>query len=1194
LKNNFYETMRIRIFWPFFMMVIVWITGCEKEQKTDREIYREILTSRTLGLAYLEENKLTEAEEEFLKLIKLAPDEAMGYANLGLVYLRLGQYENSVEKLQQAIEKEPGNPDIRLILAKVYEVTGELEKALATLNEIIKITPGHIKTLYSLAEFYGKSNDSRSLQLRMDYLSDIVGKNSENIVPKLYLIEMLIRNEKSEEALVLLEGIEQQYPVFPEEAVAFYDKAKESLKQSQFEEALTAARIFHNFLKVSSPYQAGILELKGPGGELIGFPVITMGEAMTSYVQEGESILESIRFTEISSTVGFQSDKTAGNAGGNFDSVPGVLALGDFDGDGDQDVYFKDNNDPGGGSHLYRNDMGSYRDIAATAGINHSGIENDAIFADFDNDGLLDLFILMEEENLLYRNTGEEGFENMKSISPGGKGSGGNVALAVDLDHDGDLDILIGRNGPNLVYRNNGDGTFTEAAEVMGLAGTDEDTRDFAIGDFDDDGDIDVYVVNFRSPDNLYTNLRGGFFKDILRETGISDTDSTTAVSAGDYNNDGYVDLFLLSANTSGSTLYANKRDGTFEPDDQTSNIRNLLKDLNGIDAGFLDFDNDGSLDILVAGEAAGKRESSMILIHNDGWAEFASAGHLLPKDLPGLWDIEIADFNEDGDLDIYALSTNGGVELYRNDGGNANHYIKIQLIGLRTGSTKNNHFGIGSKVEVRSGDLYQMKVVTDPNVHFGLGGRSQADVVRIVWTNGVPQNLFTPRSDQDLIEEQALKGSCPFLYAWNGEEFVFVKDIMWRSALGMPTGIMGGENQYAFPDASDDYIKIPGELLQPKNNKLILQMTSELWETIYFDKVRLIAVDHPAESEIWVDEKFSPPPFPGLEIFKLSNKYLPEKVLDDKGNDLLPLVADQDDRYITQFKRERYQGMTEMKELILDLGNEIATDNLYLFMQGWIFPTDASINTAISQSENTVTIPPYLQVLNENNQWETVIDFLGFPMGKDKTVVVGLEGKFLSDQRKVRILTNMEIYWDHIFYGYQDQSVRTRTTELIPVRADLHYRGYSRMFRKGGLYGPHWFDYGNISTGQKWRDLEGMYTRYGDVTPLLIQADNQYIIANSGDEITLEFDAVNLPPLRKGWKRDYLIRSVGWVKDGDINTARGQTVEPLPFHGMSAYPYPPQESFPAGEEMKSFMKEYNTRIITTLQFRHQLSGQSK
>jgi hypothetical protein len=317
----------------------------------------------------------------------------------------------------------------------------------------------------------------------------------------------------------------------------------------------------------------------------------------------------------------------------------------------------------------------------------------------------------------------------------------------------------------------------------------------------------------------------------------------------------------------------------------------------------------------------------------------------------------------------------------------------------------------------------------------------------------------------------------------------------------------------------------------------------------------------------------------------------LPERVCNAEGDNLLPLVAEPDDRYITQFRRDKYQGITEMKELILDLGDDVEAENLFLFMRGWIFPTDASINTAISQSDNLVSIPPYLQVLNEENQWETVINNMGFPMGKDKTVIVGLEGKFLSDQRKVRILTNMEIYWDHIFYGYHDESIKIKTTELSLDKADIHYRGFSRMFRKGGIYGPHWFDYQDVTTGQKWRDLTGFYTRYGEVTPLLDDVDNRYIISNAGDEITLEFDATGLPRLRKGWKRDYLIRSVGWVKDGDLNTAMGQTVEPLPFHGMSSYPYPAEESLPVDGAWQDYMEEYNTRNVTTWQFRHQLSG---
>ena len=123
------------------------------------------------------------------------------------------------------------------------------------------------------------------------------------------------------------------------------------------------------------------------------------------------------------------------------------------------------------------------------------------------------------------------------------------------------------------------------------------------------------------------------------------------------------------------------------------------------------------------------------------------------------------------------------------------------------------------------------------------------------------------------------------------------------------------------------------------------------------------------------------------------------------------------------------------------------------------------------------------------------------------------------------------------------------------------------------------------VSTGQPWRDLIGTYTRYGDVLPLLTEADDKYIIKNAGDETSIKFNAKDLPDLPEGWTRDFLIHSVGWVKDGDLNTASGKTVGPLPFHGMTRYPYGPNESYPTDKEHTEYLKEYNTREVTTESF---------
>ena len=136
---------------------------------------------------------------------------------------------------------------------------------------------------------------------------------------------------------------------------------------------------------------------------------------------------------------------------------------------------------------------------------------------------------------------------------------------------------------------------------------------------------------------------------------------------------------------------------------------------------------------------------------------------------------------------------------------------------------------------------------------------------------------------------------------------------------------------------------------------------------------------------------------------------------------------------------------------------------------------------------------------------------------------------------------------------------------------------------------GPHWFDYGTVSTGQKWRDLTGYYTRYGDVQSLLLEADDMYVIKNAGDETTVEFDAQSIQALPEGWERDYLIHSVGWVKDGDMNTASGQTVEPLPFHGMTHYPYGAEQSYPSDAKHQEYLRKYNTRKVSTENFRRSI-----
>jgi hypothetical protein len=482
------------------------------------------------------------------------------------------------------------------------------------------------------------------------------------------------------------------------------------------------------------------------------------------------------------------------------------------------------------------------------------------------------------------------------------------------------------------------------------------------------------------------------------------------------------------------------------------------------------------------------------------------------------------------------------------------------------------------------------MKTVTEPNIHFGLGNREKVDVVRILWTNGVPQNIFSPGSDQDLIEEQELKGSCPFLYVWDGEKFEFHKDIMWRSALGMPMGIMGGNKTYAFPDASEEYLKIPGEALQLKDHKFQMQITAELWETIYFDHLNILAIDHPTEVDVFVNEGFSGPPFKGLNIFQVIDKKVPVSITDGYGMDQRPLVTKKDNKYITNFKREKFQGLTEMHDLIIDFGQIDRQKDLNLFLNGWIFPTDASINVALSQNTSYQVKSPFLQALNPEGEWITIIEDIGFPSGKDKTLVVNLTDKLPDPSNpRIRIRTNMEIYWDYIFYSNESINVGMVSNSMKIAEADLHYRGFSATYRKGGRYGPFWFDYSRVTKKPKWRDLEGNYTKYGDIKSLLEEAESHYVVMNAGDELSLSFNARDLPDMPPGWKRDYIIYSVGWVKDGDLNTAKGNQAGPYPYHGMVSYPYSKESTNLLSDDFLEYFNAYNTREVGNEAFRNEI-----
>ena len=1131
------------------------------------------LTARTWGLAYLQQQQLPRAEAEFHKVVALAPEQALGYADLGLVYLREGRTREAEVELQRAAALDSADSDVGLMLAEVYRLTGREADARGAIDRVLRRDSTDVRALYALARLAARSADPPERQRRESLLRRVVTRAPANIVARLELVDLLLARGSAGAAAGELEALQRQLPRLPREAAGFFQRALVLARTGRAAEAATQATRFHRAMEVTAAYQVGLERLGGSSGPsatpgaFVGYPVLTFNSNMAVPRDDPRTVAAAIRFTDVTAGSGLEVVEALPESVASSLERGVALAVGDYDDDESEDLFVA--------GHLFRGTPGRFVDATAAGGLALRDRPVAAAFGDFDNDGRLDLYVATTGRAMLLRNQDGRTFRDV-AASAGLTDSGPiNKALFWDLDHDGDLDLLLATPRGNRVYRNNLDGTFREMAAPMGLAM--EGSRDAAAGDFDGDGRTDLVVLTSDGRPRLFHNRGQGRFEDVTAASGLAAVRRAGAVAVGDYDNDGFLDLFLTSLDGSDAALYHNRGDGTFQRDARSDGLRRKLAGVVGLDAAFFDFDNDGRLDLVVVGKGGVR------LFRNDATSGFEDVSSILPDSLRAGRAVAVADIDQDGDLDLIVVGWDGRPRLLRNDGGNVNQYVDVRLVALRQGSGKNNGFGRGATVELRARDLYQLRLATDRVTHFGLGRRLKADVLRVRWPNGVSQTVYYPGTEEDVLEQQQLKGSCPFLYVWDGRGFTFATDAMWNSALGMPLGIMTREGGIlsASPHASQEYLRLPGGgLLRARDGRYQLRLTEELWETGYLDEARLLAVDHPESVQVYVNERFVPAGAASLRLYQVARPRPPVAASDELGNDLLPALRVQDDVYAANLRPARYQGLTELHDLVLDFGGLAGMDSVFLFLTGWIYPTDASINFALAQSPALHVVPLQVQVTDPAGQWRTVIPDLGFPAGKNKTVIADLTGKFLSADRRIRIRTNMEIYWDRAFVAATASKSPVTVTTLRPVAADLHYRGFSRMYRKGGRYGPQWYDYGDVSRERAWAPIVGSFTRYGDVLPLVDSVDDRYVIFGPGDEVALEFDSAAAPLLPPGWTRDFLIYTDAWLKDADLNTLAGGTVEPLPFHRMSRYPYGADEAFPTDALHRRFVETYNTRRV--------------
>jgi hypothetical protein len=444
-----------------------------------------------------------------------------------------------------------------------------------------------------------------------------------------------------------------------------------------------------------------------------------------------------------------------------------------------------------------------------------------------------------------------------------------------------------------------------------------------------------------------------------------------------------------------------------------------------------------------------------------------------------------------------------------------------------------------------------------------------------VVWTNGVPQNRLDVGGDARIVEEQVLKGSCPFLYAWNGQGVQFVTDLLWNAPIGLPVapGVYAG----AHPS---EIVEVVGA--EPRDGRYDLRLTEELWEAAYFDEVRLWVVDAPADVEVASNLRVVPGA-PAEPDRVLGSRDVRPVVAawDGTGRDVTAEVRRRDDVYADGYRPSVYQGVAaEPWSFTFDLGVAPAAP-VRLLLDGWIFPADASLNLAVAQRSDLAPSAPRLEVETAEG-WRVLMSAMGFPAGKTKTMVVDTPPLPVG-ARRLRIVTGQWLHWDRVAWttNMADDAARV-VARLEPASAELRYRGFSTLARRAPN-APHDYDYSRVSAESPWLPFPGRYTRYGDVRPLLAASDDRLVILAAGDELALGFDAAALPPPAPGFSRTLFLESHGWDKDADRNTGEGQRMEPLPFRAMRSYPYAPGESYPGDDAHREYVHDWLTRTVPGL-----------
>jgi tetratricopeptide (TPR) repeat protein len=1152
----------------FFFFLVLILAGCGtrtvQPQKTERVSAQsdstiavsgpigKALADFNHGAALLEQYNFLDAAKAFESVLKTAPDWTAARFNLGLAYFNMQEKEGAQDYLELAkkafdavLETDPNNLHARFCLGLYYQHLGENEKALECFDKVYEADSKDPYVLYKYAEALINTG---SADKGTEMLQKVIALDPGFISAVYRLAIQYQRTQKRDQAKALFARFQE-------------------LKETE----LTGGTF--TVLKAYGTIGKYYMAL---GAENLPLPVTTAPQKRILFSPELKTF----------------SNATSAWKSPWGDVILSGIAAGDIDEDGDIDLCITAFGDDGG-VWLWRNDgTGRFSHDAMLA---QEGIS--PCFGDVDNDGDLDLWLGRAGPDIYFQNDGKANFTPEPNETIAGGECFTHYARLLDADSDGDLDFLafsladkIAKPAAGSLYNNNRDGSFVDIAEKLGLKLKNNPVNTAVYDDFDNDRDLDLVIFSMNGKTIGWVNDRGLKYHVLDAATTGLNVNEVLSATSGDPDKDGDRDLLIFTNN--GPQLFINQGGFTFKRQEYFSHSFGRLR---GTVGQFADMDNDGDLDIVIAD--AIKRDGGQgpaLLINN--WPEDhfidvlqVDPGNMLSAiNFPGNASCIAADFTGNGNCDILLAPIGEKPFLVENitPGG---HWIEIDLRGMREQDkkTRSNNSAIGARVEVKTGSVFQQYMVGTSSgqaamppyrIHAGLGQYSKVDWLRIMWPDAVLQAELELPADQviKITELQRKTSSCPHLFAWDGTHFEFVSDFGGMGGIGY----LATPGEYAKPDPTE-YLPVPD--IKPRDGEFVFQVLEPIEEVVYFDHAKLIAVDHPAGTQVYPNEMMAigidPVPF---ELFCFKDAIEPVRAVDDSGADVTEKIRSIDRRYAGATKPDpRFVGLAKEHFVKLDFGDRLEAlspqSRLVLFLNGWVEYPYSSTNYAASQAGLSCRAPS-IHVFR-NGKWLELFHEVGYPAGIRHTMTLDVTGKILPGDKRIRISTNMEIYWDQIFMAPVLDGSVLRTQELPVKNADLHFLGYPQEYSPDGRL-PTLYDYDNISGAVAWKIMEGDYTRYGDVTELLDEADDCYVIMGRGEELTLRFSAGDFSPIPNGFSRSFILKTDSYCKDMDLYSAYPDTVEPLPFHSMSTYPYGADEKYPDDQKRREYRRRFNTRRI--------------